>query len=242
LLRIIDGLLRPSSGRILIDGTPMRGPRPDLGFVFQGFNLFPWRTVAANVMLGLESRSMSRADRARTARRWLELVGLAGFEDFYPSQLSGGMQQRVGLARALAIEPSILLMDEPFGSVDAQTRLIMQSELLRLWAADRKTVIFVTHDVEEALFLADRIVVFSQRPGRVLDVLEVPFARPRLDELRGDAEFARLKEELWEKLKGTIDPRETVSNEVADRRPRLRRWARRRRDAEGSSTPSPPAR
>jgi len=204
LLRIIDGLIKPTSGRVLIDGEPVKGPRRDLGLVFQGFNLFPWRTVEANVMLGLENRPVSRAKRREIARRWLELVGLTGFEGFYPAQLSGGMQQRVGLARALAIEPRILLMDEPFGSVDAQTRLLMQSELMRIWAGDRKTVIFVTHDVEEALFLGDRVVVFSHRPGRVVETINVPFDRPRLDALRGNAEFARLKEMLWEKLKGDV--------------------------------------
>jgi NitT/TauT family transport system ATP-binding protein len=201
LLRIVDGLIRPTRGQVEVGGKICTSPRPDLGVVFQSFNLFPWRTVAANVALGLENQKMSKRERRATAGRWLELVGLAGFEDFYPGQLSGGMQQRVGLARALAIEPEILLMDEPFGSVDAQTRLIMQNELLRIWAGNRKTVIFVTHDVEEALFLGDRVVTFSQRPGHVLDVIDVPFPRPRLDTLRGDPDFALLKEQLWEKLK-----------------------------------------
>jgi ABC-type nitrate/sulfonate/bicarbonate transport system ATPase subunit len=204
LLRIIDGLIAPTAGQVVIDGVPTRGPRTDLAVVFQSFNLLPWRTVAANVALGLEDRGVAKAKRLATAREWLRMVGLAGFEDFYPSQLSGGMQQRVGIARALAVEPSILLMDEPFGSVDAQTRLIMQSELLRIWAGDRKTVIFVTHDVEEALFLGDRVVTFSERPGRIVDVIDVPFERPRVDALRGDPEFARLKEELWEKLKRNL--------------------------------------
>ncbi len=204
LLRIIDGLITPTGGRVVIDGVPTTGPRRDLAVVFQSFNLLPWRTVTANVALGLEDRGMPKEKRLEVAREWLGMVGLGGFEDFYPSQLSGGMQQRVGIARALAVEPSILLMDEPFGSVDAQTRLIMQSELLRIWAGDRKTVIFVTHDVEEALFLGDRVVTFSERPGRIVDVIDVPFERPRLDALRGDPEFARLKEQLWEKLKRNI--------------------------------------
>jgi NitT/TauT family transport system ATP-binding protein len=172
-----------------------------MGVVFQSFNLFPWRTVIANVELGLENRGLRSAERARKAGHWIQLVGLAGFEDFYPSQLSGGMQQRVGLARALAVEPDILLMDEPFGSVDAQTRLLMQEELLRIWAIEKKTVLFVTHDVEEAIFLGDRVAVFSSRPGRIVDIIDVPFRRPRVDALRGDAHFARLKEELWERLK-----------------------------------------
>jgi NitT/TauT family transport system ATP-binding protein len=204
LLRIVDGLIAPTGGRVVIDGVPTKGPRLDIGVVFQSFNLLPWRTVTANVVLGLEERGVARNDRRRIAREWLAMVGLAGFEDFYPSQLSGGMQQRVGIARALAVEPSILLMDEPFGSVDAQTRLIMQSELLRIWASDRKTVIFVTHDVEEALFLSDRVVTFSERPGRIIDAIDVPFPRPRVDSLRGDPEFARLKGQLWEKLKRNL--------------------------------------
>ena len=201
LLRIVDGLIRPDSGTVTVGGVTTTAPRRDMGVVFQSFNLFPWRTVISNVALGLENRGLRSAERAQRARRWIDLVGLTGFEDFYPSQLSGGMQQRVGLARALALEPDILLMDEPFGSVDAQTRLLMQEELLRIWAMDRKTVLFVTHDVEEAIFLGDRVAVLSSRPGRIVDIIDVPFGRPRVDALRGDAHFARLKEELWERLK-----------------------------------------
>ena len=204
LLRVVDGLIPPSSGDVRIHGTLTRSPRRDVGVVFQSFNLFPWRTVAENVALGLENRGIPRRVRKERARKWLALVGLEGFEDFYPSQLSGGMQQRVGLARALAVEPDILLMDEPFGSVDAQTRLLMQGELMRIWAVDRKTVVFVTHDVEEALFLGDRVVVFSNRPGRIIKIIDVSFPRPRTDALRGDPEFARLKESLWERLKTDI--------------------------------------
>jgi NitT/TauT family transport system ATP-binding protein len=204
LLRVVDGLIPPGSGEVRIHGTPTRSPRRDVGVVFQSFNLFPWRTVAENVALGLENRGIPRAERKERAGKWLHLVGLDGFEDFYPSQLSGGMQQRVGLARALAVEPDILLMDEPFGSVDAQTRLLMQGELMRIWAVDKKTVVFVTHDVEEALFLGDRVVVFSNRPGRIIKIIDVPFPRPRTDALRGEPEFARLKESLWERLKTDI--------------------------------------
>jgi NitT/TauT family transport system ATP-binding protein len=207
LLRILDGLLRPTSGQVLIGGTVCTAPRSDVGVVFQSFNLFPWRTVAQNVELGLEERGIARQQRRERSSRWLERVGLSGFEHFYPAQLSGGMQQRVGLARALAIEPDILLMDEPFGSLDAQTRLLLQSELLRLWALDRKTVVFVTHDVEEALFLADRVVVISPRPGTVAASVKVPFPRPRADALRADPAFASLREELWEGLKaGLMEP------------------------------------
>jgi NitT/TauT family transport system ATP-binding protein len=204
LLRILGGLIRPSGGRVVIGGSVCTSPRPDVGVVFQSFNLFPWRTVAQNVELGLEERGLGRAERRERAGRWLERVGLNGFEHFYPSQLSGGMQQRVGLARALAIEPDILLMDEPFGSLDAQTRLLLQAELMRLWALDRKTVVFVTHDVEEALFLADRVVILSPRPGVVVGDVPVPFDRPRGDPLRADPAFASLREELWESLKAGI--------------------------------------
>jgi ABC-type nitrate/sulfonate/bicarbonate transport system ATPase subunit len=204
LLRILDGLIRPTSGQVVIRGTVCTSPRADVGVVFQSFNLFPWRTVAQNVELGLEERGIGRAERHERAGRWLDRVGLTGFEHFYPGQLSGGMQQRVGLARALAIEPDILLMDEPFGSLDAQTRLLLQAELLRLWALDRKTVVFVTHDVEEALFLADRVVILSPRPGSVVGSVKVPFDRPRGDRLRADPAFAQLREELWEGLKAGI--------------------------------------
>jgi NitT/TauT family transport system ATP-binding protein len=204
LLRILDGLIRPTAGQVVVGEAVCTSPRPDVGVVFQSFNLFPWRTVAQNVELGLEERGIGRAERHERAGRWLDRVGLTGFEHFYPGQLSGGMQQRVGLARALAIEPDILLMDEPFGSLDAQTRLLLQAELLRLWALDRKTVVFVTHDVEEALFLADRVVILSPRPGTVVGSVKVPFDRPRGDSLRADPAFAALREELWEGLKAGI--------------------------------------
>ncbi|MGH9154066.1 MAG: ABC transporter ATP-binding protein [Acidimicrobiales bacterium] len=198
LLRVIDGLFPPTDGRVVVDGDVLTAPRPNIGMVFQSFNLLPWRTVEANVELGLEQRGVPRRARRVRSRSWLQRVGLEGFETFYPAQLSGGMQQRVGLARALAVEPDILLMDEPFGSLDAQTRVLMQGELMDLWSADRKTVVFVTHDVEEALFLADRVVVLSARPGHILDVVDVPFPRPRS---RADPEFARLRETLWEGLR-----------------------------------------
>jgi NitT/TauT family transport system ATP-binding protein len=221
LLRIVDGLIRPDSGVVRLGGIPTTSPRRDIGVVFQSFNLFPWRTVLSNVELGLEDRGMKSADRATKARRWIQMVGLTGFEDFYPAQLSGGMQQRVGLARALAVEPEILLMDEPFGSVDAQTRLLMQAELLRIWAMQAKTVLFVTHDVEEAIFLGDRVAVFSPRPGRIVDAIDVPFGRPRTDALRGDAHFARLKEELWERLKTGLIGSEPAAPEETSSGPRF---------------------
>ena len=198
LLNVLAGIENPDSGavRITQDGRPAK-----LGYVFQSPRLLPWRSVLDNLFLVQETQDDAARERCR---RYLDMVGLGDVGHKYPGQLSGGMQQRVGIARALAVEPSILLMDEPFGSVDAQTRLIMQSELLRIWASDRKTVIFVTHDVEEALFLSDRVVTFSERPGRIIDAIDVPFPRPRVDSLRGDPEFARLKEQLWEKLKRNL--------------------------------------
>jgi NitT/TauT family transport system ATP-binding protein len=201
LLRIIDGLIPPDSGEVLIGGERVREPSLDRGFVFQQFNLLPWRTVLGNVEFGLENKGVKRQERRRRAMEVIKLVDLEGFETYYPSQLSGGMQQRVGLARAIAVEPAILLMDEPFGSVDDQTRMLLQDELLKIWEQAQKTVLFVTHDIEEALYLGDKIVVMGARPSRINRVLEVPFARPRTDETRGAPEMAKLKQEIWEELK-----------------------------------------
>jgi NitT/TauT family transport system ATP-binding protein len=201
LLRIIDGLIAPNSGEVVIAGQRVRAPSLDRGFVFQQFNLLPWRTVIGNVEFGLENLGVNKVERRRRAEEVIKLVDLEGFERYYPAQLSGGMQQRVGLARALAIEPSILLMDEPFGSVDDQTRMLLQDELLKIWEQSQKTVIFVTHDIEEALYLGDRIVVMRARPSRVSRMLEVPFGRPRTDEIRGNPEMGRLKQEIWEELR-----------------------------------------
>jgi NitT/TauT family transport system ATP-binding protein len=177
LLRMIAGLDYPTSGEIILDGTPVEGPSPDRGMVFQEFSLFPWRTVLKNVEFGL--RIQGKRDIKRTAMRYIELVGLTGFEHSFPFQLSGGMKQRVAIARALATEPAILLMDEPFGSVDAQTRNVLQEELLEIWKRTKKTILFVTHSVDEAVYLADRVVVMSSRPGRILEVLSVNIERPR---------------------------------------------------------------
>jgi NitT/TauT family transport system ATP-binding protein len=201
LLRIIDGLIPPDSGEVIIGGEQVRGPSLDRGFVFQQFNLLPWRTVVGNVEFGLENLGVKKHDRRRRALEVIKLVDLEGFETYYPSQLSGGMQQRVGLARAIAVEPAILLMDEPFGSVDDQTRMLLQDELLKLWEQAQKTVIFVTHDIEEALYLGDKIVVMCARPSRINRVLEVPFGRPRTEEIRGAPQMGQLKQEIWEELK-----------------------------------------
>jgi NitT/TauT family transport system ATP-binding protein len=185
----------------VIGGEHVTGPSLDRGFVFQGFNLLPWRTVVGNVEFGLENLKVKKEERRPRAIEVLRLVQLEGFERYYPGQLSGGMQQRVGLARALAVNPSLLLMDEPFGSVDDQTRMLLQEELLGIWERDHKTVIFVTHDIEEALYLGDQIVVMRARPSRISRVVDVPFSRPRSDAVRGSPEMARLKQEIWDELK-----------------------------------------
>lgn len=196
LLRIIDGLQKPDSGRVLLNGKTIEKPTLDIGFVFQRYNLLPWRSVLANVEFGLENLGVPKEKRRETAVHWMKVVGLEGFEQHYPGQLSGGMQQRVGLIRALAIDPKILLMDEPFGAVDDLTRMKLQEELLNLWERDNKTVVFVTHDIEEALYLADKVIVMSARPGRISEVFDVDLPRPRNPEIRALPDFAKLKGEV----------------------------------------------
>jgi|CZKU01.1.fsa_nt_gi NitT/TauT family transport system ATP-binding protein len=179
LIRILAGLDSPTSGAVLLDGHEVRGPGSDRGMVFQGYTLFPWRTVLDNVTFGLEVGGMSGLKAKQQAREWIDLVGLSRFAGAYPHQLSGGMKQRVAIARALANHPRILLMDEPFGALDAQTRAQMQSYLMQIWRQVDITIVFVTHDLDEAIYLADRIVVLGPNPGRVLEVIEVPVPRPR---------------------------------------------------------------
>ena len=178
ILRIIAGLESQTTGKILLNGKEIAGPGSDRGMVFQEFALFPWRTVRRNVEFGLELKGVSAEERHERTQRYIDLVGLKGFEDYHPYQLSGGMKQRVGIARALANEPAILLMDEPFGALDAQTRNLMQKELLRIWSETRKTVIFITHSVDEAVFLGDRVLVMSRRPGIIKASIEVPRKKP----------------------------------------------------------------
>ncbi|KAF5428571.1 NitT/TauT family transport system ATP-binding protein [Candidatus Methanophagaceae archaeon] len=179
LLRLIAGLDEPSSGTIILDGKELKGPSPDRGMVFQEYSLFPWRTVLKNVTFGLELRKMGKQERYRIAKECIELVGLKGFENMYPYELSGGMKQRVAIARAIAPEPSILLMDEPFGSVDAQTRNALQEELLEIWQRTKKTILFVTHSVDEAVYLADRVAVMTARPGNLIKCAGIDIPRPR---------------------------------------------------------------
>jgi NitT/TauT family transport system ATP-binding protein len=193
LLRMIAGLDYPTSGEIILDGKRVTGPSPDRGMVFQEFSLFPWKTVLKNVEFGLEILEVEEKERRRIAGEYIELVGLQGFENSYPYELSGGMKQRVAIARALATNPSILLMDEPFGSVDAQTRNVLQEELLGIWARTKKTILFVTHSVDEAVYLADRILVMSTRPGRIIECMRVGLPRPRR---RTSIEANELRERL----------------------------------------------
>jgi NitT/TauT family transport system ATP-binding protein len=196
LLYLIGGFFPVESGRILIDNKPVAGPGPDRGIVFQHFALFPWKSVRANILYGLERQGLPRAEREQRAQAYVDLVGLRGFEDSYPSQLSGGMKQRTALARTLAFDPHILLMDEPFGALDAQTRSLMQAELLRIWQRTPKTVIFVTHDVQEAVYLADRVAVMSARPGRIKAVVETRFDKSDEGVFKSK-QFVDRVEELW---------------------------------------------
>ncbi len=196
LARIVAGLEEPSGGEMLLDGHAVSGPGPDRGMVFQGYTLFPWRTVKQNVMFGLQVGGESYSSAEAKAREWLNIVGLTKFAESYPHELSGGMKQRVAIARALANDPRILLMDEPFGALDAITRCRMQSYLLQIWKKVDVTILFITHDLEEACYLADRIVVMGTNPGRIVEVIENPVPRPRNNEQFLSPEFLALKHRL----------------------------------------------
>jgi NitT/TauT family transport system ATP-binding protein len=195
-LRLVAGLSEPTSGLIEVDGRPVQGPGPDRGMVFQSYTLFPWLSALDNIRFVLRKQPVSERERDEIARHHLNMVGLTGFERAYPSQLSGGMKQRVAIARALAYNPAILLMDEPFGALDAQTRGLMQELLLKVWAESRTTILFVTHDVDEAIFLADRVYVMTARPGRVRREIEVTLPRPREYEVELTEPFLAIKREI----------------------------------------------
>lgn len=210
-LRIVAGLEQASAGRVTLNGRDVTQPGPDRGFVFQSDNLLPWRTVAANAHIGQEIMGRnSPADHART-REMLDLVGLAGFEAYHPRQLSGGMRQRVNLARALAVDPALLLMDEPFSALDAQTREIMQTELLRIWERGRKTVLFVTHQIDEAVLLSDQVLVFARRPGRIQAAINIDLPRPRDLAIKRTPAFTALVDRIWRLIED--DVRQSVLHE-----------------------------
>jgi len=220
LLDILAGLAKPTSGEILIDGKKITGPALDRGIVLQGYALFPWRTVRQNVEFGLEIKKIPKKERKETSARFINLVGLDGFADHFPHELSGGMKQRVAIARALAYDPEVLLMDEPFAAVDAQTRETLQDELLRIWEETGKTIVFVTHSIEEAVFLADRVAVLATNPGSVKEVLDIDLPRPRHNsDIRSSAEFGWVRHKVWELLQNREQRDEkphTVSPSVAD--------------------------
>ena len=203
LLRIIQGLGRVDAGAILVDGTPVDAPGTDRGFVFQQASLLPWRTARHNVEFGLELQRVEKSARSAAAQKLLDMVGLGASAEQFPHQLSGGMQQRIGLARALAINPAILLMDEPFSALDAQTRETLQRELLSIHVQTGKTILFVTHDLDEAIYLSDRVIVMGAKPGRIREIIDIPYSRPRADLpiLRGDHIFQGLRARMWELIR-----------------------------------------
>jgi len=203
-LGIVAGLLRPTSGKVLVNGSEETGPGRDRGMVFQEDSLLPWRTVIDNVAFGLQIAGYPRAERNAIAQRFIDLVGLGGFENVFPYELSGGMRQRANLARALAIDPEVLLMDEPFASLDAQTREIMQGELLNIWQKSGKTALFVTHQIDEAVFLSDEVVVLGARPGTVREVIPVKLARPRSLKVKRSSQFMEYVDRIWELLEADV--------------------------------------
>ncbi|MGE5332357.1 MAG: ABC transporter ATP-binding protein [Nitrospirota bacterium] len=201
LLRIVAGLDFPTTGQVVLDGQPVEGPGADRGMVFQSYTLFPWLTIEQNIRFGLRERGMGLAEQKDRSDYFISKVGLRGFEQHFPKQLSGGMQQRTAIARALANDPKILLMDEPFGALDNQTRVLMQELLLGIWEAERKTVMFVTHDIDEAIFMANRVAVFSARPGRIKTELAVDLPHPRHYTIKTSPEFMDLKARLTEEIR-----------------------------------------
>ena len=203
-LNVLAGLARKTGGSISIDGQPASGINREQGVVFQGYALFPWRTVLQNIEVGLEIRKIPKRERRETAEQFLHLVGLSGFGQRYPHELSGGMRQRVAIARSLAYSPSLLLMDEPFAALDAQTREILQSELLRIWEQHKTTIVFITHSLDEAIYLSDRIAVMTHRPGRIKSVLDIALPRPRPAEIRHAPAFVQLREQAWDVLRDEV--------------------------------------
>jgi NitT/TauT family transport system ATP-binding protein len=210
LLRLVAGLDQPTTGRILLNGIPVSQPGPDRGMVFQSYTLFPWLTVADNIAFGLREKGTPAHRRTAIVREWLVRIDLVSFEHHYPKQLSGGMQQRTAIARALANDPAILLLDEPFGALDNQTRALMQELLLDIWERERKTVLFVTHDIEEAIFLASRVVVMTARPGRIKTDVRIDLPHPRRYTIKTSPEFSALKARLTEEIRAEVMLADTV--------------------------------
>ena len=200
LLNIIAGLLEPTSGAVYLDGKKIEGTGVERGVVFQGYALFPWRTVLKNVMFGLEMKRMPKDQAEKIAKKYIKDVGLEGFEHAYPKELSGGMRQRVAIARAYAADPEVLLLDEPFGALDAQTRVQLQSELLNTWEHEKKTCFFITHDVDEAIILAQRVIIMSARPGRIKKIVDIDIPYPRTQATKTDPRFLELKTEIWNEV------------------------------------------
>ncbi len=200
LLNIIAGLLEPTSGAVYLDGEKIEGTGVERGVVFQGYALFPWRTVLKNVMFGLEMKRVPKAQAEEIAKKYIKAVGLEGFEHAYPKELSGGMRQRVAIARAYAADPEVLLLDEPFGALDAQTRVQLQSELLNTWEHEKKTCFFITHDVDEAIILAQRVIIMSARPGRIKRIVDIDIPYPRTQATKTDSRFLELKTEIWNEV------------------------------------------
>jgi NitT/TauT family transport system ATP-binding protein len=211
-LSVVDGLIAATTGRVLVDGEVVTRPGADRAVVFQDASLLPWRTVLGNVRYGLECLGVNTREADARAEKLIALVGLSGFEHHYPHELSGGMQQRVNLARALVVDPKILLMDEPFASLDAQTRELMQEELTRIWEEARKTVLFITHQIDEAIYLADRVVVFSGRPGKVRDSIVVDIERPRPIGVKRQARFHALEDRIWGLIEEDVKGRTVANN------------------------------
>jgi NitT/TauT family transport system ATP-binding protein len=201
LLNMIAGFESASSGTIALDGKLVEGASADRTMVFQDYALFPWKTIAQNVEFGLKAKGISRGERQKIAGRFIELVGLKGFEHRYPHQVSGGMKQRAAVARALAHDPDVILMDEPFGALDQQTRDLLQEEILRVWTANRKTIVLVTHSIDEAVFLSDRVIVMTARPGRIKQIVTIPLDRPRRADTRNSPKFLGLRADLWESIR-----------------------------------------
>lgn len=212
-LDMIAGLARQTTGEIYIDDKLITGPALDRGIVLQGYALFPWRTVRENVEFGLEIKGVPKSERGKISQQYIDLVGLQGFADRFPHELSGGMKQRVAIARALAYDPEVLLMDEPFAAVDAQTRETLQDELLRIWEETHKTIVFVTHSIDEAVFLADRVAVMTVNPGTIKEIVDINLPRPRQNsDIRSSAEFGWIRHKIWELLQNGEAGEEKVSN------------------------------